>query len=253
MQMQDPYDYESTWRGHAPQPKPPAEIARRRKEEDPEHAKKSLMRGIVIVVGIFLAFRGAYGFFGPDTFRLVPQITLGVFNSSQSNGESVEIEAPFLDDLPRLLIQDNLDRHPFSEERLLKIMCDPSKSHSFDREHIKEILAEMDVDWNENALKSAELTLERHPLSKARLYALLVDPGAHGFSEEQAQYAVDHVKTDWFDNALTAAKEQQEKEELPDEELFQRLTDPDSYAFSEEEAQWAVEQLKNPNPDSVKT
>lgn len=253
MQMQTPYDYESAWRNHTPPTDPHREASRRessrqKHERDPEHRKNTLIRGILVVVGIFLLLRGAYGYLGPDAFRLFSQLTVGG-TSSHADEEPVEVDTSFIDELPKLLMQDNLSRHPFSEQRLLEIMCNPSQS--FDCEEVKAMLAEMDVDWNENALKSAELTLERQPLSQARLYALLVDPAAHGFTEEQAQYAVEHVQADWFENALRAAKQLQEKEELSDEELFRRLTDPDSYAFSEEEAQWAVEQWKNPEPERL--
>ena len=51
----------------------------------------------------------------------------------------------------------------------------------------------LDVDYNENALKSAENYAETFNMSSAEIYDQLISEYGEKFTAEQAQYAVDHL------------------------------------------------------------
>lgn len=246
MHMQTPNDYESAWRDQTPTPVPAVEPARPEKKRARKSPGKDAMYVGMALLGAFLLAQGAWGTLGPVGNQPVPIVSLDGIESHYPG----ERATSFIDDLPQLLIQDNLSAHPFSEQRLLNLMCESSDGAQFDCDEVKAALAELNVDWNDNALKSAEITLEQHPLSQAMLFEVLSSPDGHGFTEEQARYAVEHVNADWRKNALEAAKRRQAEADLPEEQLFLVLTDPLGEAFTEDQAQWALEQLRNPAPEA---
>lgn len=51
----------------------------------------------------------------------------------------------------------------------------------------------MKVDWNEQALKSAQSYQKLMPMSDSELFEQLTSEYGEQFTAEQAQYAIDHL------------------------------------------------------------
>ncbi len=90
--------------------------------------------------------------------------------------------------------RDYLDFMAFSKEGLIDQLSSeagdgyPEDVARFAVEHI-----ESEVDWNEQAVKSAESYLELMPFSRAELIDQLSSDAGDGFTREQAEYAADQV------------------------------------------------------------
>lgn len=98
----------------------------------------------------------------------------------------------------------------------------------------------LDVDFNEVALKKADNYSNTMHMSKQGLYDQLIS-FAEGFTEAEAQYAIDNLETDYNRNALEKAKSYQDMDMSLDG-IYGQLT---SFAegFTAEEAQYAVDNL----------
>ncbi|PZO97237.1 MAG: hypothetical protein DI609_13645, partial [Corynebacterium urealyticum] len=99
------------------------------------------------------------------------------------------------------------------------------------------------VDWNAEALESAESYIEYSGFSKAKLYDQLTSEYGEQFTAEQAQYAVDNVNADWMEEAVQSAESYQEFSAMSGAGLLDQLTSEYGEKFTMEEAQHAVSAL----------
>ena len=97
----------------------------------------------------------------------------------------------------------------------------------------------VDVDWKENALKTAQEYSEVLYLSKAAIYDQLI---FGQFTLEEAQYAIDNVEIDWRENALKTAKIHQEIDSKSLSAIYDDLVNGEK--FTPEEAQYAIDNLE---------
>ncbi len=113
----------------------------------------------------------------------------------------------------------------------------------FTAEEAQYAIDNIQVDWNQNALKSAESYSENMHMSKAGIFDQLTSEYADQFTAEEAQYAVDNVQADWNENALESARSYLEMFEMSNEEIFDQLTSAYGDQFTAEQAQYAIEHL----------
>ena len=102
---------------------------------------------------------------------------------------------------------------------------------------------QLDVDWNAEALESAEHYVDFAAFSKAKLYDQLTSEYGEKFTPEQAQYAVDTANADWMAEAVEAAENYQEMMPMSGPALLDQLTSEYGEKFTMEEAQHAVSTL----------
>lgn len=238
-------DYERMWQELLSQRKRTQEHPRQTRRQESEPNKDRAMWIIAGALMVYLLLRGAYGQLGG--VELHNPFELKAVEKPE------EIAAPLLHEdtpedleLAKVLVEERLEQHPWSRKSLMDTMCRLPGTAVLSCDEVEAALELMDVDWNENALRSAQRYVEFQYLSKSVLYEQLTHPYGAAFTPEQADYAMKHLYVDWRQIALKAAKQRREESELSDEELFDYLSDPDLGGFTEEEARWALEQLNNP-------
>lgn len=101
----------------------------------------------------------------------------------------------------------------------------------------------LDADYMENALLSAESYLENMDFSKQGLYDQLTSEHGAQFTAEEAQYAVDNVEADWKAEALEAAISYQEHLDMSPAAIYDQLVSEYGGQFTPEEAQYAIDNL----------
>lgn len=212
---------------------------RRRPKKEPLSTRHRAMAAIVFVVVVFLCMRQVYAVLGPQEFRRI--FGLGQ-DSTVSELEKLHDPNVSAERAQRML-EHHLQSKYWSKKQLRDQMCVYRDGNRFDCKDVDLALNNVEVDWKEHALYSAEQYLAYRPLSKARLYEELTSEVGGGFTAEEGRYAVENVDADWKQNALEAAREIREESSFSDEAMIKRLTNPDLEAFTEEEARWALANL----------
>lgn len=85
--------------------------------------------------------------------------------------------------------QNYLDMSGFSR-RNLKVQLE---FEGFSDDSVEYALDNLDVDWNEQALRSARVYYNDMSMSKEEVFTQLSSDGGEGYTREQAQYAVDNL------------------------------------------------------------
>ncbi|WP_228008126.1 Ltp family lipoprotein [Rothia terrae] len=101
----------------------------------------------------------------------------------------------------------------------------------------------MKVDWNAEALGSAENYLDTMAFSYNGLYDQLTSEYGEQYTPEQARYAVDTVKADWNAEALESAKNYQKEMNMSPEAIRDQLTSEYGEQFTPEQAEYAIANL----------
>ncbi|KAA8720387.1 Ltp family lipoprotein [Corynebacterium spheniscorum] len=238
-------DYERMWQELLSQRGVTRDRTGQTRRQEPQPHKDRAMWVIAGGLVVYLLLRGAYGQLGG--LELHNPFELKAVDKPE------EIEAPLLHEdtpedleLAKVLVEERLEQHPWSRKSLMDTMCRLPGTAVLTCDEVDAALELMDVDWDENALKSAQRDVEFQYLSKSVLYEQLTHPYGAAFTPEQADYAMKHFYVDWRQIALKAAKQRREEADLTDEELFDYLSDPHLGGFTEEDARWALEQLNSP-------
>ena len=102
-----------------------------------------------------------------------------------------------------------------------------------------------DVDYKENALKTAEESSDNLHFSKKELTDYLKnDENSGQFTSEQVDYAMKHAKIDYKENALETAKHISDQSYSSKSQLEDELTSKDGRQFTKDEADYAMKHLK---------
>lgn len=237
-------DYEGVWQQLLSQ-RGATQAPSRTQSQDPELRKDRVFKIIAGSLVVYLLLRAAYAHFGG---ALLPE-PLGPQPADKTQEIAAPLsqeEAPTDHELAKVLVEERLKEHSWSRQSLMDIMCRFPATAVLTCEEVDAVLDEMDVDWKENALKSAQGYVASQHLSKSELYEQLTHPYGSAFTPEEADYAMQHLYVDWRQVALDAAKEWREHSTMNDEQLYNYLTNPRLGGFTEEEVQWAFEQLDNP-------
>ncbi len=100
------------------------------------------------------------------------------------------------------------------------------------------------VDWNEQAVRSAQDYLEYSAFSRTGLIDQLSSEYGSQFTQEQAEYAVDHLEknnlVDWNEQAVRAAQEYLEYSAFSRAELIEQLSSEYGSQFTQEQAEYAA-------------
>lgn len=101
-----------------------------------------------------------------------------------------------------------------------------------------------DVDWNANALATAEYYAEYSYLSEAALPEALGAEYGAGFTADEVAYAMENLgEVDWNENALHSAQLYYDELSMSEDEIFEMLSSDDGGQFTEEQAQYAIDNL----------
>ena len=101
-----------------------------------------------------------------------------------------------------------------------------------------------DVDWNANALATAELYAKGSYLSEQGVFKALGAEYGAGFTDDEIAYAMENLDIDWDENALRTAQMYYDDLSLSEEEIDEMLTSEFGGQFTEEQAQYALENLE---------
>ena len=93
------------------------------------------------------------------------------------------------------------------------------------------------LDWNQQAVRKAQVYLDDMPFSKEGLVRQLI---YEKFTQEQAKYAVEHINVDWNQQAVRKAQVYLDSMPFSKERLVQQLI---YEKFSQEQATYAVEYI----------
>ena len=63
----------------------------------------------------------------------------------------------------------------------------------FTQEEAQYAVDNLNADWNENALKSAQSYQDTMGMSASEIYDMLISEYGEEYTAEQAQYAIDHL------------------------------------------------------------
>lgn len=85
------------------------------------------------------------------------------------------------------------DEEFLSESGVYSVLMDPAEG-GFSKEAAQYAMSQLDVDWNENALTSAQYYMDMYEITKDELREQLVSTDGEGFTEEQADYAMANLK-----------------------------------------------------------
>ena len=103
------------------------------------------------------------------------------------------------------------------------------------------------VDWNDQAVKSAESYLDFSAFSKQGLIDQLSSEYGSQFTEEQATYAVQYLEdnnlVDWNEQAVKSAESYLNYTTFSRKELIDQLTSEYGEKFTEEQAEYAADQV----------
>lgn len=100
-----------------------------------------------------------------------------------------------------------------------------------------------DVDWNNNALRSAESYSNMMHMSKQGIYDQLTSEYGEQFTAEEAQYAIDNLTADYQKNALETARSYQDTMDMSLEAIRDQLISDYGEQFTIEEAEYAINNL----------
>jgi len=118
-----------------------------------------------------------------------------------------------------------------SRKRFIEVLVDDG----FDPAEVEKVVDSYNIDWNEQALRAAELYLDIMPFSYDKLVKQLE---YEGFTHDQALYAVDNCDADWVENAIIRAREYAKLRPFSRDGMVKQL----EYAgFYPEQAKYAVE------------
>lgn len=108
------------------------------------------------------------------------------------------------------------DHAPLPESVLIAIL----REEGFGEEEARQAVADLHVDWVEQAGETIRQDGSALPLSRVEMESWLQ---RGGYTAEESQQAVARAAVDWSDNARRAALETQEHENLRPEDLRERL------------------------------
>lgn len=101
-----------------------------------------------------------------------------------------------------------------------------------------------DVDWNANALATAQTFVDYAYMSEQGTYEMLTNELGSAFTTEEADYAMENVDADWNANALQTAQMYLDELDLSEDEIRDMLTDSMGGQFTDEQADYAMENLQ---------
>ena len=103
------------------------------------------------------------------------------------------------------------------------------------------------VDWNEQAVRSAQSYLDYSGFSRAGLIDQLSSEYGGQFTEEEATYAVDYLEenglVDWNEQAVRCAESYLEFSTFSRQEMIDQLSSEYGEQFTEEQAIYACDQI----------
>jgi TM2 domain-containing membrane protein YozV len=101
-----------------------------------------------------------------------------------------------------------------------------------------------DVDWNANALATAQAFVDYAYMSEQSTYEMLTNELGSAFTTDEADYAMENVEADWNANALQTAQMYLDELDLSEDEIRDMLTDSMGGQFTDEQADYAMENLQ---------
>jgi len=113
----------------------------------------------------------------------------------------------------------------------------------FTEEEAQYAIDNIEANWKENALKTAEYYSNTEYKSKQYIYYFLIATNLWDgkFTKEEAQYAIDNIEVDWKEIALKKAEEYSNDCYMSKIAIYDSLIEDD---FTEKEAQYAVDNIE---------
>ena len=129
-------------------------------------------------------------------------------------------------------IYSYLDAMNFSRQELI----DQLVFDGWTEQEVTDAVDAAAIDWNAQALASAELSGEMSCLSQSGVAETLMN---EGFTKEEADYAAENCGADWMANAASSAEGHLSYEQLSREEMIEELK---SEGFTPEQAVYGADQ-----------
>ena len=118
------------------------------------------------------------------------------------------------------------------------MLVDLLKEDGYPLSEIESRLEDLDVDWDEQAVKAAEEALESAPHSRNSLRAILE---GSDFTFDQIEYALDNSGIDWKQNAVDRAEDIMGYIDADQDKLAEILEN--EYGFTPKEAQHGAKKV----------
>lgn len=220
-------------------------FASKQKSGKPPHKAGSNRNKIIAIAAMVIVIGGAIGFNNFWNSDMDEKVHHGIADAIDEGSERInEMNASTDGDSALIYARTALGQGHYSETELKKHLTSPY-GEVYTEKAAQYALDNIDADWNQEALESAESYLRHGNYSYDGLHHQLSSPSADDYTDAQARFAVDNVDADWDAEAVGAAESYWNNDsiDITPEELHSLLVSDTVGRFTEQQADHALAEL----------